>query len=102
MFDVVDALELLGTDAGLVGASSASLDAMLQRQGAEPAIRRALLQGDASTLQTLLRAPISLCPFVHPAEEEEEPEEEENEEGEDEGDDEEDGVNSRNGPKPRS
>lgn len=107
MFDVIDALEVLGADADLAGASSVSVDAMLQAAGAEPALRSALLEGDAGTLETLLRAPKYLCVFIHPAEEEEEPEdeeedeEEEDEEGEEEGDDDEDGADSRKKPKPR-
>ena len=83
MFDVIDALEVLGADADLVGASSVSLDAVLRRE-----------------LETLLRAPMSRCILIHPAEEEEIPEEED-EEGEDDGDEEEDEVESRKSPKPR-
>jgi hypothetical protein len=113
---VIDALEVLGANADLAGASSVSVDAMLQAAGAEPALRSALLEGDARTLETLLRAPKYLCVFIHPAEEEEEPEdedeeddddeeeddeEEEDEEGEEEGDDDEDDVDSRKKPKPR-
>lgn len=101
MFDVIDALELLGADADFVGASPARLDAMLQGEGAEPALRSALLEGDVPRLQTLLRAPRSVCVLIHPAEEEEEPEdEEEDEEAEDDLDDDEDDVGSRKGPKP--
>ena len=100
MFDVIDALEALGADADLVGASSVSLDAKLRREGAEPALRSALLEADARKLETLLRAPMSRCILIHPAEEEEIPEEED-EEGEDDGDEEEDEVESRKSPKPR-
>lgn len=109
MFDVIDALEVLGADADLAGASSASVDAMLQAAGAERALRSALLEGgDAGTLETLLRAPKHICIFIHPAEEEEEEpedeeedEEEEDEEGEEDGDDDEDGADSGKKPKPR-
>ncbi|MHB8814557.1 MAG: hypothetical protein ACYDAE_14965 [Steroidobacteraceae bacterium] len=103
MFDVIDALEVLGADADLAGASSVRVDAMLQAAGAEPALRSALLEGDAGTLETLLRVPKYICIFIHPAEEEEEPEDEEedDEEGEEDGDDEEDGADSRKKPKPR-
>lgn len=98
MFDVIDALEALGADADLAGASAARLDAMLQGEGAEPALRSALLVGDVRLLETLLSAPINLCPLIHPAEEEEEPEEEEDE---DDGDEDDDDVDLRKGPKPR-
>lgn len=107
MFDVIDALELLGADADLAGASPVSVDAMLQAAGAQPGLRVALLQGDARTLETLLHAPKYQCVFIHPAEEEEEPEDEEEEdeeedaEGEEGGDDDEDGAGSRKKPKPR-
>lgn len=89
MFDVIGALELLGADADLARASSARLDAMLQARGAEPALRSALLEGDVSMLETLLRVPQNLCPFIHTPGEEELPEEEEeeDEEREDDGDD---------------
>lgn len=102
MFDVIDALEVLGADADFAGASSVSVDAMLQAAGAEPALRSALLAGDAGTLETVLRAPKYVCIFIHPAEEEEEPEdeEEEDEEGEKD-DDDEDGADSPKKPKPR-
>ena len=99
MFDVIDALERLGANADLAGASSASLDAMLQAEGAEPALRAALLEGDVRTLETLLRVPQNLCPFIHTPGEEERPEEEEDEEGEDDdGDD--DDLDPRKQPEP--
>lgn len=99
MFDVIDALEALGADSELAGAPSARLDAMLERAGAQPVIRSALLAGDTRALERLLRAPPNICAFIHPAEEEEMPvDEEENEEGEDDLDDD---VESGKGPKPR-
>lgn len=101
MFDLIDALEALGADADLVSVSSVRLDAILQAKGADPALRSALLEGDARKVEILLHAPMNLCPFIHPAEEEEEPEEEEEEdEGDDDGDDDEHDVNPRKGPKP--
>lgn len=100
MFDVIDALEVLGADADFAGASSVSVDAMLQAAGAEPALRSALLAGDAGTLETVLRAPKYVCIFIHPAEEEEEPEDEEEEDEEGEEDDD-DGADSPKKPKPR-
>lgn len=99
MFDVIDALELLGADADLAGASAARRDAMLQAEGAGPALRAALLAGDVRMLDTLLRVPQSLCPFIHTPGEEELPEEEEeegDEEEEDDGDD--DDLDPRKGP----
>jgi len=100
VFEVIDALEALGADADLADASPGRLDEMLQSAGVEPAVRAALLAGDAATLQTLARAPLSRCILIHPAEEEEEPEEEEEEEeAEDDIDD--DDIDPRKGPKPR-
>jgi hypothetical protein len=101
VFDMIDALEAMGSDADLVGASCATLEAMLQRAGAEPAIRSAVLAGDAGMLATLLSAPMSLCPLIHPAEEEEDPEEEQDEEGEDDADDDADEAAPWKGPEPR-
>lgn len=93
MFDVIDALEILGTDADLVHARPADLDAELQSKGMEPALRTALLKGDAEALHALVRAPDNVCCLINPAEEEEkegEEEEEEGEEGEEDDDDEKD------------
>ncbi|HEV2272421.1 MAG TPA: hypothetical protein VGR92_23450 [Steroidobacteraceae bacterium] len=99
MFDVIAALERLGADADLAGAASARLDAMLQAEGADPAVRSALLAGDVRTLETLLRVPQNLCPFIHtPGEKELPEEEEEDEEDQDEGDD--DDLDPRKGPEP--
>lgn len=93
MFDVIDALEILGADADLVRATPADLDAVLQRGHLDPALRAALLAGDAGALHTLLRAPGNLCCLINPAEEEDEDEEEEDEGEED--DDEEEGEKTR-------
>lgn len=99
VFDVIDALEVLGADADLAGASSVRLDGMLRGEGVEPALRAALLEGDVRTLETLLRAPKHLCAFIHTPGEEETPEEEEEEENDDEGDD--DDAEPLKGPNPR-
>ena len=99
MFDVIGALELLGADADLAGAAPARLDAMLQAEGAEPGLRAAFLEGDVRMLETLLRVPQNLCPFIHTPGEEELPEkEEEDEEREDDGDD--DDLDPPKGPEP--
>lgn len=99
MFDVIGALERLGADADLAGASSARLGAMLQAEGADPALCAALLEGDVRMLETVLRAPQNLCPFIHTPGDEELPEKEEHdEEGEDDGDD--DDLDPRKGPDP--
>jgi hypothetical protein len=100
VFDVVDALEALGSDADLVDGPSASLDSILQREGVEPALRRALVEGDACMLHALLRAPKSVCSYINPAEEEEVAEDDEQDEGDEDGADDEDDVNSWKGPKP--
>jgi hypothetical protein len=102
VFDVVDVLEVLGSDADLAGASSASLDAMLQHEGVEPALRRALVEGDARTLRSSLRAPNNVCAIIEPAEEEEDVEgEEQDEDFEDDNEDNEDSGNFSKGPTPR-
>ena len=88
MFDVIGALERLGADADLAGAPAAKLGAMLQAEGADPALRTALLEGDVRVLESLLRVPQNLCPFIHTPGEQELPEKEEHdEESEDDGDD---------------
>jgi hypothetical protein len=99
VLDVVDVLEILGADADLVHAPPASLDSILHREGLQPAVRSALLEGDESALHALLRAPNSVCCLINPAEPEEEEDEEELEEGEDDGDDEEE--EHREGPQRR-
>jgi len=101
VFDPIDALELLGADADLAGASSARLDAMLQAEGAEPRLRSALLEGNVGMLETLLRVPQNLCPFIHTPGEEELPEEEEEEEEDDDGDDDDADPDPGKGPKPQ-
>jgi hypothetical protein len=92
VLDLIDALEALGADADLVGASPASLDV------------------DMRLLESMLRAQASRCVLIHPAEEEEEdPEEDEEEEGaddededdEDADDEDADDVAPRKGPTPR-
>lgn len=98
MFDVIDALELLGADADLARAPPADREPLLRRAGMEPDVRAALLVGDAGALHASLRAPTNVCCLINPAEQEEEEdedEEEEGEEGEDDGDDEEDKANRR-------
>lgn len=83
MFDVIDALQVLGADADLARTTAPDLDAILQCEGMEPALRAALLGGDAAALHALMRAPDNVCCLINPAEpEEEEDEEEDDEEGE--------------------
>lgn len=90
MFDLIDALEIMGADADLARGTPAELAAALQSAGLEPALRSALLAGDAAALHALLRAPDNVCCLINPAEEEEEEEGgEEEEEGDEDGDEEE-------------
>ena len=98
MFDAVDALEILGSDADLAGVPAANLDAMLPGGGLEPALRSALREGDARALRMLLRAPRNVCCLINPAEEEDDADEEQGEESEDDGDDAEDDAGSRKAP----
>lgn len=88
MSDVIDVLETLGADSGFADGTSANLDEFLQRAGVEPAVRSALLDGNASALHALLRAPDTVCCLINPhqPDDDEEEEEEEQEEGEDEED----------------
>lgn len=90
MSDVIDVLEAVGADSDLADCTSASLDALLQREGAEPALRSALLDGDAGALQALLRAPDTVCCLINPHEPDDEDEDEEDDEEEEEGEDDED------------
>jgi len=87
--DAIDLLESLGADADLVRGAPEVLDELLRREGAEPTLRSALLEGDVSTLRVLLRCPDPVCCLINPAEPEDE-EDEEEEEDEDEDEDEED------------
>jgi len=82
VLDVIDALEALGADADLAGASPASLDV------------------DMRMLESMLRAEEGHNILIHPAEEEEVPEEEEEDEDAVDDEDAED-VAPRKGPKPR-
>lgn len=87
MSDVIDILETIGADSDLADGKSASLDAFLQREGVEPALRSALLDGDLGALHALLRAPDTVCCLINPHEpedEEDEEEDDEEEEGEEE------------------
>lgn len=85
MLDVIDALQILGADADRARAAPADIDAVLRREQIEPALRAALLAGDADALNALLRAPSVVCCLINPAEEEEEEEEEDEEEEDEEG-----------------
>lgn len=107
MVDVIDLLEVLGADADLVRGTGASFDALLEREGVEPVLRSALLEGDAGVLQRLLRAPNNVCCLINPAEPDEDEEDEEDEEQDEEGADENDMMNDADdagfakGPNPR-
>jgi hypothetical protein len=57
VFDTIDALEALGSDADLAGASSATLESVLQRAGAEAAIRAAILAGDTDRARCVIARP---------------------------------------------
>jgi hypothetical protein len=98
VFDAVDALEILGSDADLAGIPAVNLEALLQGGRLEPALRSALLEGDARALQVLLRAPRNVCCLINPAEEEDDEDEEQGEESEDDGDDAEDDAGSGKAP----
>lgn len=91
-----ETLELLSADADFANAMPEDLDAMLQSAGLEPALRSALVTGDAGAVRALLGAPENVCCLINPAEEEEEGGEREEQEDEDQDEDEnEDEVQSR-------
>lgn len=84
MSDAIELLESLGADADLARGAPAVLDELLRREGAEPALRSALLEGDVSALRALLGSPDPVCCLINPAEPEDEEDEEEEEDEEDE------------------
>lgn len=98
MRDPITLLETIGADASLMSASAAQLGESLECAGLDPALRSALLQGDLTTLQELLRAPRVVCCLIDPAEEEDE---EEEDDGEDEDEEDDDEPAPAPGPKPR-
>ncbi|MDE2051019.1 MAG: hypothetical protein KGJ72_08375 [Gammaproteobacteria bacterium] len=84
MWDPVTLLETIGADADLMSGDVAELRESLEGVGLAPALRSALLEGNAKTLRELLRAPDIVCCLIDPSEEEDDEEEEEEEEEDDE------------------
>lgn len=82
MSDSITLLETIGADASLMSADAVELRELLESRGTTPALRTALLDGNAQKLRELLRAPEIICCIVDPAEEEDEEEEEEEKDGE--------------------
>jgi len=97
MSDSITLLETIGADASLMSADAAERRESLENVGLAPALRTALLEGNAPRLRELLRAPDIVCCIVDPAEEEDEEEEEEDAEDEDD----EDETDPARQPKPR-
>jgi hypothetical protein len=79
--NVVDFLQRAGEDSQLRYASCGGLEQALEQTNIEPALREALLMGDATRLATLLGSRLDMCGFVFAPQEEEDPEPEEQDSG---------------------
>lgn len=75
--DCLDFLEHLGADASLRAAEPSDLTACLAGATLSPALWKAILDGDAEALATLLGRSSPVCCLIAPAKEDEEEEEEE-------------------------
>jgi hypothetical protein len=80
--NVVDFLQKAGEDSQLRYASCGGLEQALAQTNITPALREALLKGDATRLATLLGSRLDMCGFVFAPqdEDEEEPEEQDSSE----------------------
>jgi hypothetical protein len=75
--NVVDFLQRAGEDSQLRYASCGGLEQALAETNIEPALREALLKGDATRLATLLGWRLDMCGYVFAPQDEDEPEPEE-------------------------
>lgn len=82
MSNVVDFLQRAGEDSQLRYASCSGLEQALAQTNIAPALREALLMGDATRLATLLGSRLDMCGFVFAPQDEEEPEPEDQDSGE--------------------
>lgn len=82
MSNVVDFLQRAGEDSQLRYASCGGLEQALAQTNIAPALREALLKGDATRLATLLGSKLDMCGFVFAPQDEEEDEPEEQDAGE--------------------
>ena len=76
MSNVVDFLQRAGEDSQLRYASCGGLEQALAQTNIAPALREALMKGDAATLATLLGSRLDNCGIIYaPQDQEDEPEE---------------------------
>ena len=80
MSNVVDFLQRAGEDSQLRYAGCGGLEQALAQTNIAPALRDALLKGDATRLATLLGSRLDTCGIVFAPQDEEEPEEDSGEE----------------------
>jgi hypothetical protein len=80
--NVVDFLQRAGEDSQLRYASCGGLEQALAETNIAPALREALLNGDATRLATLLGSNLDMCGFVFAPQDEDDKEPEEQESGE--------------------
>ena len=82
MSNVVDFLQRAGEDSQLRYASCGGLEQALAQTNITPALREALLKGDATRLATLLGSRLEMCGFIFAPQDddEEQPEEQDSSE----------------------
>ena len=82
MSNFVDFLQRAGEDSQLRYASCGGLEQALAETNIEPALREALLKGDAARLATLVGSRLDMCGFIFAPqdEDEEQPEEQDSSE----------------------
>jgi hypothetical protein len=80
--NVVDFLQRAGEDSQLRYAGCGGLEQALAETNIAPALREALLKGDATRLATLLGSRLDMCGFVFAPQDEEEEQPEEQDSGE--------------------
>ena len=82
MSNFVDFLQRAGEDSQLRYASCSGLEQALAETNIEPALREALLKGDATRLATLVGSRLDMCGFIFAPqdEDEEQPEEQDSSE----------------------
>lgn len=82
MSNVVDFLQRAGEDSQLRYASCSGLEQALAETNIEPALREALLKGDATRLATLVGSRLDMCGFIFAPQDEDEEQPEEQDSGE--------------------
>ena len=80
MSNVIAFLERMGRDASLRHATAGQMDAMLQQNPMDPAVREAILAKDQALLESLLGANTNVCCALAPADDEKTPQRDDDEE----------------------